>query len=135
MFARKQKAQQRLGAYLCLLAVALLYAPLTALAWNASPMSCCGGDRCPLHQHHHQSTQKHQTDCVHDSDEMTACSVDCCHTSEKATLSALTFVLPGLGTAGDGVVITRALEILPSSEIRSFPEPLSPPPRLSCVAL
>jgi hypothetical protein len=135
MFARQEKAQRKLGAYLCLLATMLLYAPLTALAWSASAMSCCDGDHCPLHQHDHQNTQKHAMDCGHESDEMTACSMDCCHTSEKATLTALTFVLPRPGIAADAVIITRASEVMQSSEIRSFPEPLSPPPRLAAAVL
>jgi hypothetical protein len=135
MRASRQNPQQALGVYLCLLAAILLYAPLSALAWNASSMSCCNGDHCPLHHHDPQKQQTHEMDCGHVSDEMAACSMSCCHTPEKVTLAALTFVLPRPAIAADAVTTAGLAEISQSNEIRSAREPLSPPPRLASVAV
>lgn len=131
MSAREENARRNVGAYLCLLATVLLYAPLAALACSVSPMSCCDGDHCPLHRQHRQDTHKHDMDCGHDSDEMTACSMDCCHTSEKAALTLLTFVLPYPGIVAEASLVTGAHQIIQSSEILLSHQPLSPPPRLA----
>lgn len=135
MQARHQSARQKLGAYLCLLAAVLFYAPLGAFAYDAISMSCCEGDHCPLHHHHQQKQQTHETDCGHESDEMAACSMSCCHTPEKLTLAALAFVLPRPGIAAEELIVTGALETPRSNEIRSSHEPTLPPPRLSAAAL
>ena len=135
MSARREKAGRKVGAYLCLLATVLLYAPLAALACNVSSMTCCDGDRCPLHRHHQRDTHKHDMDSGHDSDEMTDCSMDCCHTSEKAALTMLTFVLPRLEIEAHTSILACAITILVSDEIRLAHEPLAPPPRFGAVAL
>jgi hypothetical protein len=134
MPARRKSAFLKLGAYLCLLAAGVLQAPLAAAAWNLSSMSCCTGDHCPLH-HRHQKTQAPEVDCEHDAYGMTACSMDCCQTSEKVALTALAFVLPVPRIAVGGSAITRAVEILQTNELRLDREPLAPPPRFTAVIL
>ena len=130
-----KNARLKFGVYVCLLATVLLQAPLAVAAWNLSSMSCCNGDHCPLHQHHHQKTQPLEMDRGQASDEMTGCSMNCCQLPDKAALTALTFVLPGPGISTGGYVITGAIGILQSNELRSTREPLAPPPRFPAVVL
>jgi hypothetical protein len=98
-------------------------------------MSCCDGDHCPLHHHHHQKAQAPEAECGHHGDGMTACSMNCCQTSEQAALTALAFVLPSPAIAATDAVILRAVEILPSTELRAIREPLAPPPRFIAAVL
>lgn len=130
-----KNARLKFGAWLCLLAAVLLQAPLAAAAWNLSSMSCCHGDYCPLHGHHHQKTQTQAMDCQHESDEMTACSMNCCQTPERAALTPLTFVLPGPGTGAIGSSTTRAADNPQPNELCSIREPLAPPPRFTAAVL
>jgi hypothetical protein len=135
MAAFLKNARPKFGVYLCLLATVLLQAPLAAAAWNLSSMSCCNGDYCPLHGHHHQKRQTQEMDCQHESDEMTACSMNCCPTPEKAALTPLTFVLPCSTVSARESVTTSAVDIPQPNELCSIREPLAPPPRFTAVVL
>jgi hypothetical protein len=129
----RQNAYRTTRAYLCLFAAVLFYGPFTALAWTASSMGCCSGDHCPLHHHRQQNTQKGAIDCGHENDEMTACSMDCCHTPEKIALSPLTFVLPHAQRLTHIATLGSSIAILQPNEICPLHEPASPPPRLTSL--
>jgi hypothetical protein len=65
---------------------------------------------------------------------MMACSMSCCHDSERSMVSGIAFVLPS------AVVVTAPIEFKSPIEpakllnfLRSL-EPLSPPPRLAPAA-
>src|SRR5215470_20179985 len=93
------------GALACLLAIAVLYAPLAAAAFSPSAMACCTAGFCNIPKHHHKSKPStspdsvatHEAgheDCGHDSPAkagtkagdktagMNDCSMDCCQPHE-----------------------------------------------------
>jgi len=74
-------------------------------------------------------------DCQHDSDEMTACSMNCCQTPEKNALTALAFVLPRPEMAAEVAEIAATVKMERFDPIPSFRKPLSPPPRFAAVVL
>jgi hypothetical protein len=121
---------RRLGAYFCLLATLLLYAPLAGAAWSAHSMACCTGDHCPIRGHHHQKPAASHEDCEHELG-MSSCSMSCCQDEEKAATSALVFVLP------DAQSLAALIPVIGASDSQIVPEiprparPVSPPPRTS----
>src|SRR6266849_8587866 len=128
-----QNRRRSFSASICLLMIALLYAPLAGAAWSSYQMACCTSGQCPIPGHHHQKTPAapaNHLDCGHDMPGMMACSVSCCHDSERSMVSAVAFVLPSpvmvIAPAGSESPIkaTKPLDFLRSLE------PLSPPPRL-----
>src|SRR6267378_22461 len=133
MELQRLKRWRSISASICLLVVVLLYAPLAGAAWSAYQASCCTSDQCPIAGHHHQKAPvapANQMDCGHGMPGMMACSISCCHDSERSMLSAVAFVLPSpvmvIAPAGSESPIepTKPLDFLRSLE------PLSPPPRL-----
>ena len=134
---------------MCLLALALLHAPIALAAWSIQTGMCCTGDYCPIAAHHHHKTQEapaHDMNCGHDMGghemsghelgghergAMNGCTMSCCHDSIAPAIATVAFVLPlvisldGLVSANSGVVLTKQTNFLRSVE------PLSPPPRFS----
>src|SRR5216684_6043097 len=137
MTHRNQPRRRSISASICLLVVVLLYAPLAGAAWSSYQASCCTSDQCPIAGHHHQKTAAspaNQMDCGHDMPGMMACSMSCCHDSERSIVSAVAFVLPSpvvvVAPAGSKSPIEATK---PMDFLRSL-EPLSPPPRLAPAA-
>ena len=136
------------GALACLLAIAVLYAPLGAAAFSPSVMACCTGKFCNIPKHHHKSNaasseKPPQTqapppaasheDCGHNmaanATGMSDCSMDCCQTHETPAVSSVTFVMPPVIFVAVSVNVTRAAETARAIEIPRTIEPASPPPR------
>src|SRR6267154_30456 len=124
------------AAWVCLFAALALYAPLAGGAWSAHAMACCGGDRCPLTQHHHEKKQTSphaEIDCGHDmgTDEMMNCTMSCCQTSDKPLVTAVAFVVPKLALTANSVSVACVAAPALAIEISRFARPLSPPPRFA----
>src|SRR5262245_61906789 len=82
------------AAWICLLAVASLFAPLAGAAWSLSSMDCCTGDHCTIPKHHHRQAPI-QADCDHESSVgLTNCSMSCCQDEERVFATAMNFVMP-----------------------------------------
>ena len=134
----KRNRLRTVSAWLCLLAVTSLYAPLAAAAWSTRAFACCTGDHCPIKGHHHRQAPTRQSspmDCGHDVTEMMACSMSCCQDSDHTLLAAHTFVLPyviSVSAPGDSA---RAVEKACTIERSPYSEPVSPPPRFSSKVL
>lgn len=122
---------------LCLLAVALLYAPFAAAAWSARGMACCAGDHCPIPQHHHRKAPiapDVADDCGHNMGGLSACTMSCCNTTDRQLASPVAFVLPALTTLSVSAEETSLLASRSSLEFSRVVKPLSPPPRLLAAA-
>jgi hypothetical protein len=125
-------------AWVCLLAIGLLYAPLGGAAWASRAMACCTGDHCNIPEHHHQKTSPHpaaDTNCGHDMSGMSECSMSCCQNPERPLVTALLFVLPPLTWALAPIQVTGGVRISPSAELPRFTQPLLHPPRVAAAAL
>jgi len=126
------------SASLCLLAVILLYAPFAATAWTARGMACCAGDHCPIPQHHHQKAPVAPDvveDCVHNMGGLTACTMSCCHPSDRPVVVSIAFVLPASPSVPALATAMRSGAQLKQLELPRSSQPLSPPPRVSTATL
>ena len=103
----------------------------------AQVATCCNANRCPIHGHDHKknhAAEKSGMDCGHDMPGMTACSMSCCHDSDRSMFSSVAFVLPPVATVPVPMTINSPVELAkPLDFPRSF-EPHSPPPRFLAVA-
>jgi len=129
-----------IGALACLLAIAVLYAPLAAAAFSPSVMACCTSGFCNIPRHHHKSAPatseaaaaSHE-DCGHDMAAkmagMSDCSMDCCQTHDTPAVSSVAFVMPPVFFVPLSLHVTRAAETVRAIEIPRAIEPASPPPR------
>jgi hypothetical protein len=138
--SRKQRRVRTASAWLCLLAVALLYAPLAGAALLAHGLDCCVGGFCTIPEHHHHKSQPAASqdtapmDCGHEMSGMKSCSMSCCKDPARPTLIPGAFVLP----AGFAPAFLELFDPMPpasSLEISRFAKPLSPPPRFAPPAL
>ena len=140
MLMRKEKLARKAAACICLLAVALLYAPLAAATFAARGMDCCAGGFCPVRGHHHK-TQKSAVpqdampmDCGHDMNGhgvagMSECSMSCCQSPEHFISIPGTFVLPDATVLPGAGELVGSVQVSAPEEISRLSKPLSPPPR------
>ena len=134
MNSSTQNHRRFFAAWSCLLAVALLYAPLAGAAWSSRAMACCTGEHCNIPQHHHQKKPT-ESECSHDLGGLTDCSMSCCQNPDRPVVTAVAFVLPPLAFASVPVLVTHPVDTLRSVEISRSVVPLSPPPRVAVAAL
>jgi hypothetical protein len=132
MHCPKQSRQRVFAACLCLLAVALLFAPFAGAAWASRAMDCCTADHCTIPEHHHRKTPVH-ADCDHNG--LTACSMSCCQDQERPFATAMLFVMPPLGFVSASVHIARMVDAPRSGEVPRSIQPLLQPPRISSFAV
>lgn len=128
------KRRRALAAWVCLLAVALLFAPYAGAAWASHAMSCCTGDHCDIPQHHHRKTPVSKTpahaDCDHEGGgDMTECSMSCCQDEERPLMGAMNFVMPPVVFSAGAMPSAPALDAPSSIEIPRSVLPLLQPPR------
>ena len=132
MIFRPQNRWRSFLAVPCLVAVALLYAPLGGAAWFVYTGACCNTGQCPIHGHHNSQTPfrpEHAMDCGHNMAAMTHCSMSCCQHPDRPALTPGIFVLPAPITVSS---VTSFEPLIPAAESRnilSLLEPISPPPR------
>lgn len=129
-----------LGAWVCLVAVVLLWSPMWAAALHAETMSCCAGGKCMANSHEKvnsslatdSTSNESQMNCDHGgTNRMANCSMSCCHESTPSFASALIFVLSEpamLHVPLQNIGVTPNLTAI--EFLQSLP-PLSPPPRSS----
>lgn len=125
----------------CLVAVALMYAPLGGASWALYSAACCTfGRQCPIHGHHHSQTPslpEHAMDCGHDMGARTPCSMSCCHHPERPAVASAVFLLPAPLTVTAtmdfeelGVILGHEIPALRLNLSLLLPE--SSPSRLTC---
>jgi len=138
---KRHKRVQLAAAWVCLLAVALLYAPLAGAALLAHGVNCCAGGVCPIPEHHHHKQQQAASkeaapmDCGHEMGGMTSCSMSCCKDPSRPALIPGAFVLPDASFATAAGEVLHMLRLASSLEISRFVKPLSPPPRSTLQVL
>jgi len=86
-------APGKLGAWVCLVAVVLLWAPMWAAAWPTDGMDCCKNGLCMAHAHSQSNPARPQQagakespmDCAHHGGSgMANCSMSCCMNAVKS---------------------------------------------------
>lgn len=137
---RRQNLARKAATCICMLAVALLYAPLAAAAFFASATDCCIGGLCPIRGHHHKSQKltapqnAMPMDCGHDmsdrkSSGMSECSMLGCQSPEHPVSIPGAFVLPDVTWLPAARELVRPVQVSALEEISRLSKPLSPPPR------
>jgi len=137
MKSARQNRRRSISASICLLMVVLLYAPLAGAAWSTHQMACCASGQCPILAHHHQkapAAPADHMDCGHEMAGMTACSMSCCHDSDRSLVASIAFVLPQSVAVVKSAATTSPTELAKPLGFPRFIEPLSPPPRYFSVA-
>src|SRR5215469_1056196 len=141
---------RKMGAWVCLLAVILLWAPLWAVALEANGIGCCiagfcthgprgqqrAGQAPPVQPASAETSMacEHHGGATQNKPDAMKCSMSCCHETSAAMAAAIVFVLPSttslsapLGAAGSSPELT-------ATEFMQSIQPLSPPPRISLPA-
>ncbi len=134
-------APGKMGAWVCLVAVMLLWAPLWATAWQSGGMDCCKDGMCMAHrlaagQHASGAQDSAPMDCGHGKHAgLAACEMKCCHDAGTTFVAAVIFVMP------EPMKITAPAE---ASDAREKAQaviasilfaPPSPPPRTPLFSL
>lgn len=133
-----------MGAWVCLVAVVLLWAPLWATPWQTDGLDCCKGGMCMAHRHakpdaglpQQAGAEETPMDCEHHGGSgMSDCSMACCHESGHILATPAIFVMPAPATVCQpSEARTAASSFAPTEFAQSF-EPLSPPPRTLLFSL
>jgi len=132
------------GAWVCLVAVFLLWSPMWAAAWHEKGMSCCADGMCMAHSHSKSNSSQTGGSTSHESamncdhggaNGMANCSMSCCHQSAPFFATAAIFVLPEPALLNVPLTnICALLNFTVTEFLRSF-EPLSPPPRATFFSI
>ena len=137
-------APGKMGAWVCLVAVALLWAPMWAAAWPTDGMDCCKNGMCMAHRHSKPGparpqpagAEKTPMDCGHHGESGVAnCSMACCHESSQILATPTIFVMPAPATMGQPSEARTAASSFAPTEFVQSSEPLSPPPRTPLFSL
>ena len=137
-------APGKTGAWVCLMAVMLLWAPLWAMACQPDGMDCCKGGMCMAHGHSNPNaagsrqtgTEETPMQCGHHgATGMASCSMGCCNESSQNLTAPAIFVIPEPARIDQPLEVMRAAgNFAPTEFMQSF-EPLSPPPRTFLLSL
>jgi hypothetical protein len=119
-------------AIVCLIAVAMLYAPVVSAAVAACLMPCCTADDCEIAAHHHKPMKpvpRHE--CPGQDSAQDACAMRACPTGQQQqTVASHIFVLPAGTMVVASVSLPHKRVQVSSAAPQALPEPPSPPPRL-----
>lgn len=126
-----------IAAWVCLLAVAMLWAPLAAMAWSSRGMACCNGMMCAAQKHNsgtHQKNARPSADapmeCEHSGgSRMASCSMTCCQQETVSFVGTSVFVLPETAALSGPGEKVEVIESHTAFEVRQAIEPPYTPPR------
>ena len=129
---------RKFAAAICMFAFLLIYAPVASATFMVVTGSCCAGDQCPIHGHHHSAQHGNSDvamDCGHEMSTMQSCTMSCCQDSQQPAVHANVYVLTPVEIAS--VLAPLALATLTLAPSRSSPAftPLAPPPKTSAAIL
>jgi len=68
-------------------------------------------------------------DCGHDMSGMMACTMSCCHDSDRSLVTSIAFLLPPSVAVDAAAAIKAPFELTKPLDFPRSIEPLSPPPR------
>jgi hypothetical protein len=121
-------APGKIGAWVCLLAAMLLWAPLWSSAWQTKGMACCDGRMCVAHGH--AAGQHTPMNCGHEGHAgVAACQVKCCQDEGATFVAAVIFLMPGQIRIFAPVVTQDVREKAQAVLTAFVVEPPYPPPR------
>lgn len=129
-----------MGAWVCLVAVALLWAPLWATAWQTDGMDCCKGGMCMAHRHSKPNPSRPQQtgaaetsmDCEHHSASgMSSCPMACGPENSHTLATPTIFVMPEPALVFQTEEAHAASQRVQAEIVPYLVEPPSPPPRNS----
>ena len=131
MLSARQRRHRSISASICLLVVVLLYAPLAGATLASYQSACCTSDQCPIPEHHQKSpaAPAEHMDCGHEMAGMMACTMSCCHDSDRSAVTSIAFVLPPVVALGASAVVKLLVKLSTPLDFPRSIEPLSPPPR------
>ena len=133
-----------MGAWVCLVAVALLWTPLWAMAWQTDGMDCCKGGMCMAHRHSKPEPARPQQNGAketpmscehHGASGMSSCPMSCCPEKGHTLAAPAIFVMPEATAICLPSPTTTAPNNFAAHEFAQFFEPLSPPPRMPLFSL
>lgn len=121
------------AAWVCLIALVLLQAPLLGSACIAATGACCGQDHCPIAAHHHPAASEPPAmDCGHDaghhSTKIRSCSMSCCHPAQQSAIHSVAFTEPSATASVAFALLPETVSVPTVPENPGFFSPLSPPP-------
>jgi hypothetical protein len=131
-------------AWVCIVAVVLLWSPLWAAAWHGAGMSCCADGMCMAHSHSKSQSPRSADgasdaspmDCDHSGPSGIAdCSMSCCHEATPSFATAVIFVMPEPALLHVSLANIGVTPKLTATEFLQSFEPLSPPPRTSIFSI
>jgi hypothetical protein len=125
------------GAWMCLIATALLWSPLWAVAWQSAQMGCCDRGMClateQAKQHRHSAplTPERSMTCEHQGgNEMSQCAMSCCQTESHVFVASIVFVLPAAPVLARSPYFVMPVTVSAQREILPSVAPPHRPPRL-----
>jgi hypothetical protein len=135
----KSIRSRRVSAWISMLAILLIYAPVTTATLMAVTGACCTGDQCPIHGNLHpakespaQQRDNSPMDCDHHghaANKMQTCSMSCCHTVEQPAIHAHIFLLTPVSLQSSLVLVSSASFVPTTIEVSPAFAPLAPPPK------
>jgi hypothetical protein len=141
MTSSRYNLLRSIGAYGCLLAVMVIYAPQGMIAWWAGTGACCKSDYCPIHEHRRSnaaaSSEHDGANCEHEAARnagMTACTMSCCHDTEKVLVAPVIFLPNAADEPTQMFAVARVAESQREIAEKLGSKPLSPPPRFFVAA-
>ena len=130
---------RRASAWISLLAILMMYAPIASATFMAVSGACCTGDQCPIHGNHHparnNSNPKNDSapmDCGHEqhsANNMRSCSVSCCHSIEQSATHANIYLLTPVSVTTGLALNASASTLASQRDISPSFAPLAPPPK------
>lgn len=143
-------AGRKTAAWVCLLAVLVLWAPLGAVALEANGIGCCMAGFCARGPHGHQRGEQaapvkpaaaettmgceHHGGATQNKPDAMKCSMSCCHETSAAMAAAIVFVLPATTFLSAPLGAASASPELTATVFMQSIQPLSPPPRITLPA-
>jgi hypothetical protein len=140
----RERSKPRLrttAACICLLALMLIYAPITTATLMTVTGACCSGDYCPIHGNHHrnqeppaQTGENSPMDCDHvghSASKVSTCSLSCCHDAQSSVAAAHIFLLaPMTLSIALAPLFSASAAPWTSSKSLAFAPPAPPPKSL-----
>ena len=130
---------RRASAWISLLAILMIYAPIASATFMAVSGACCTGDQCPIHGNHHptknNSSPKNDSapmECGHEqhsANKMRSCSVSCCHNIEQSATHANIYLLTPVSVTTGFALNASASTVASHPNISPSFAPLAPPPK------
>src|SRR5258708_32636351 len=130
---------RRASAWISLLAILMMYAPIASATFMAVSGACCAGDQCTIHGNHvpakNNSSPKNDSapmDCGHEqhsANKIRSCSISCCHNIEQSATHANIYLLTPVSVTTGFALNASGSTVASHPNISPSFAPLAPPPK------